>query len=58
MGGFCILTKKGSLIKAGEIAVKKRIRMEPFGKTVFPKEALEAMKGYMKELRDDGILKT
>lgn len=56
-GGFCIITKKGSLIKAGEIAVKKRVRMEPFGKTVFPNEALDAMREYMKELHDDGILK-
>lgn len=54
--GYTIELRNGEKITPQEVTVRKRIRLQPYGKSVFKQDAWSALMTFMSELRTDGTL--
>jgi hypothetical protein len=54
--GFFILTKNNDKITAENIAIKKHVTLDSFGKTVFHQDAWDALANYMTDLEEGNII--
>ena len=54
--GFTIMTCKGEKIKGDQIALKKSVTLPKHGKSVYCKDAWNALEEYYFELRENGVL--
>lgn len=52
---FSILTKKGTLVKSGEISLSRKVNLEKYGNTVFRNEAWRALEDYCNDLLRGGV---